>query len=264
MNQRIVIVGAGNVATHLARTMKKKGIVPTQIWSRSLASASILANDIGSLPVTCFDEVIDDADMYIISVPDQALSEVVRQLCSKKRNGVFVHTSGTMSMDVFDGNTEHYGVLYPMQTFSKQKTIDFSVVPCFLEASDARTLSLIRNVACLLSDNLYELSGEDRRWLHVAAVFACNFSNACYAMAARILEHHGLQFNVMLPLLKETIGKLQYMSPSEAQTGPAIRGDKNVMDKHLTMLNEQIDLKNVYKILSDEIEKQSYKNIKKL
>mgnify|MGYP002679318283 CR=1 FL=1 len=136
-------------------------------------------------------------------------------------------------MELFEGKCRHYGVLYPMQTFSKDKSLDFKKVPCFVEASDQ------------LAD--------DAIMLHVAAVFACNFSNACYTMAERILQAHGLSFDVMLPLVDETTAKLHSLSPVEAQTGPAVRNDHNVMNRHKDMLKDAPDMQAVYQMMSEII-----------
>ena len=256
MNKKIVMVGAGNVATHIALALANKGARPVQVWSRSRESATALASRVGSMPVTDIDDIDGRADIYLVSVADNALADVIGRLCSRHRQGIFVHTAGTMPMDLFRGKAQHYGVLYPMQTFSKRKPLDFSEIPCFVEASDQASLMAIRQLAELLSNRVYELSGNDRRWLHVAAVFACNFSNACCAMAARLLEDHGLDFSMMLPLVDETTRKLHSLSPAEAQTGPAARGDCNVMDRHVAMLGDYPDLQAVYKLMSDEIRKQ--------
>ena len=250
---KTVIVGAGNVATHVALALAGIGEPPEQIWSRTADSAAELAERTGSRAVTDMADIMDDADMYIVAVKDSAMSSVIDRLCDGRRKGVFVHTAGTMSMKLFEGRCEHYGVLYPMQTFSKNKALDFSGIPCFVEASDTDTLTKIRAVADKLSRRVYELEESERRWLHVAAVFACNFSNACYAMAADILQKHGIDFGVMLPLIDETTAKLHSLTPSEAQTGPAVREDHNVMDKHLDMLAGDGRLQDVYRMMSDVI-----------
>lgn len=247
---RIVMIGAGNVATHICRTLAGKDCSLVQVWSRSWESASELAALTGCEPVVSFDNIVRDADIYIISVVDSALDSVVGRLCAECRQGVFVHTAGTMPMQVFEGRAEHYGVMYPMQTFTKRKRLDFKVIPCFVEASDDGALAVIKRFASLLSDNVYELSGDDRRWLHVAAVFACNFSNACCAMSSRILKEHGLDFSVMLPLVDETMRKLHSLAPEEAQTGPAVREDYNVMDRHMEMLGGDEKLRQVYDMMS--------------
>ncbi len=256
---KIVLIGAGNVATHIATALAKRDMAPVQVWSRTEESANTLAAKIGSQPVIDIVNIVDDADIYIFSVVDKALDAVVAEVCRHIKRGICVHTAGTMSMDVFAGRCTNYGVLYPMQTFSRQKEVDFSVIPCFVEASDRETLDQISCLAHLLSERVYELSGDDRRWLHVAAVFACNFSNACYAMADHILKKHGLDFSVMLPLVDETTGKLHRLEPVEAQTGPAARKDYNVMDKHVAMLDNEPRLKEVYRLMSDMIIEQQNK-----
>lgn len=250
---KIVMIGAGNVATNIAKTLANIGETPVQIWSRTLASAETLANAVGTCATSDWDSVVKDADVYIVAVKDDAMLNVIDLLCAHCKHGVFVHTAGTMSMSMFTGKAEHYGVLYPMQTFSKQKEVDFRTVPCFVEASDKHTLDIIMELARLLSDNVRELAESERKWLHIAAVFSCNFANVCNAMAAQILERHGLSFDVMLPLLDETVAKLHRLHPREAQTGPASRGDVGVVSKHLAMLKDNKELSEVYSVLSNYI-----------
>ncbi|WP_443907818.1 Rossmann-like and DUF2520 domain-containing protein [Prevotella sp.] len=181
---------------------------------------------------------------------------MAKQLGEKPINGIVIHTAGSMAMDVLEGSCKHYGVLYPMQTFSKAKTVDFGRIPCFVEASDEETKRTVRELAEILSDHVYEMSSEERQWLHVAAVFACNFANCCFGMADDILRRHGLDFGVMLPLVEETVSKLRTLKPSEAQTGPARRKDMNVINKHLDMLKDQKE-KDVYRMMTEEIMKRS-------
>lgn len=250
---KIVMIGAGNVATNIAKALAKIGEKPVQIWSRTLASAKVLAETIDTCATSDWNSVVKDADIYIVSVRDDGMLNVIDQLCAHCKHGVCVHTAGTMSMNMFVGKAEHYGVLYPMQTFSKQKEVDFRSVPCFVEASDQQTLNTIKALAKLLSDNVCELIEADRKWLHIAAVFACNFANACNSMAAKILERHGLNYDVMLPLLDEMVAKLHRLHPKEAQTGPASRGDMGVVNQHLAMLEGDKELSDVYKVLSNYI-----------
>ncbi|WP_440423634.1 Rossmann-like and DUF2520 domain-containing protein [Prevotella merdae] len=250
---KTVIVGAGNVATHIAKTLAAHNCAPVQIWSRHADTAAVLAREVGSKAVARFEDIDTDSDVYIVSVADQALEGVIKDLCRCCKQGVFVHTAGTMSMDLFEGECNHYGVLYPMQTFSKDKALDFKKVPCFVEASDQMAYETIMQLANTLSDNVHRLEGKDRKWLHVAAVFACNFANACYTMAERILREHGLDFDVMLPLVDETTAKLHSMSPVEAQTGPAARNDHNVMNRHMDMLKDNADMQAVYRMMSEII-----------
>lgn len=253
---KIVLIGAGNVATSLAKALARQGCPPNQIWSRTLASAKALADVAGSRATSDWAEVERDADLYIVAVKDDAMANVISELCAHCRKGIFVHTAGTMSMDLFRGKAEHYGVFYPMQTFSKCKEVDFKNVPCFVEASDEATLNVVMSFAQSLSDNVRFLKEADRKWLHVAAVFACNFANACNAMAAEVLERHGLDFGVMLPLIDEMVAKLHHMHPREAQTGPASRGDAAVVGRHLDMLAANQPLWDVYKAMSEYINPQ--------
>lgn len=248
--KKVVLIGAGNVATNLAKALASVGHTPVQVWSRSLQSAKAVADCVVCNAVSDWSDVVTDADIYIVSVKDDALPSVIGELCKHCSHGVFIHTAGTMSMRLFEGKAERYGVMYPMQTFSKEKEVCFRTVPCFVEASDEKTLNVILAFAKLLSDNVHELKETDRKWLHIAAVFACNFTNVCNTMAAKILERHGLDYDVMLPLLDETVAKLHKMHPSDAQTGPASRGDKVVVGKHLDMLKDDTELYDVYRLLS--------------
>lgn len=248
-----ILIGAGNVATHIGRALLSAGQRPLQVWSRTLESAETLAEELGCEAVDDIDLLLADADMYIISVKDIALREVAQRLCRRQPKGIIVHTAGTMQMDVFDGMSNGCGVLYPMQTFSKHKQLEFKEIPCFVEASDEAALLKIKTIASMLSDVVIELDGADRKWLHLAAVFACNFSNACYIMAAEILKEHGLDFAVMRPLIEETTRKLGVMTPCEAQTGPAARGDRNVMSRQSELLAGHKDLQDIYNIMSEYI-----------
>lgn len=258
---KTILIGAGNVATSLAKSLALQGCAPAQIWSRTLVSAEALATAVGSRATADWREVDTDADLYIVAVKDSAMAEVIDNLCTHCNTGIFVHTAGTMSMNLFLGKAEHYGVLYPMQTFSKRKEVDFKQVPCFVEASDENTLNTIMQFAQQLSDNVRFLKEADRQWLHVAAVFACNFANACNAMAAEVLECHGLDFSVMLPLVDETVAKLHRLSPREAQTGPASRGDAIVAGRHLEMLAGNERLSEAYRVMSEYINPQLNLNL---
>lgn len=253
-NLSIVLIGAGNVATHMAKAMHAAGLAVLQVWSRTMASAQRVAGMIGCEAVCDYDRLRTDADVYIVSVKDDALPGVIANVCARCPGAVFLHTAGTMSMRLFEGHARHYGVVYPMQTFSKDKPLDFKQIPVFVEAVDERALAVARRVANALSCNVHDLPEQDRKWLHVAAVFACNFSNACYAMAERLLRQHGLDFSVMLPLVDETARKVHSLSPEAAQTGPAVRHDHVVMGEHMSMLGGQDDLRTVYRLMSDFIE----------
>jgi predicted short-subunit dehydrogenase-like oxidoreductase (DUF2520 family) len=180
------------------------------------------------------------------------LTDVVQQLVQGREEQFFAHTAGSMPLELFQGMARHYGVFYPMQSFTKERCVDFSEIPVFLEASDVQTLTLLKTLSATLTPHVYELSTDERRYLHLAAVFACNFANHCYALSAEILQQHGLPFNVMLPLIDETARKVHYLSPLEAQTGPAIRYDLNVINKQQQLLDDPA-MKELYERLSKSI-----------
>lgn len=270
---KIVLIGAGNLATHLGKALHAAGHDMLQVFSRTMQSAETLASLLDAEPLTDIAQVRDDADVYIFSVKDSALVQLVAQLCRHEADGlgedgavnalrkakkgeherVFLHTAGSMSLSVFKGMAQHYGVLYPMQTFSKQREVDFSIIPCFVEANDEFAQKQIEGLAREISGRVYQLSSEDRKYLHLSAVFACNFANHCYAISQELLEEHGIPFDVMLPLINETAAKVHEMKPKDAQTGPAVRYDENVIGKQSKLLENHPHFKKVYDSMSKSI-----------
>ena len=270
---KIVLIGAGNLATHLGKALHAAGHDMVQVFSRTMQSAETLASLLDAEPLTDIAQVRDDADVYIFSVKDSALIQLVAQLCRHEADGlgedgavnalrkakkgeherVFLHTAGSMPMSVFKGMAQHYGVLYPMQTFSKQREVDFSIIPCFVEANDEFAQKQIEGLAREISGRVYQLSSEDRKYLHLSAVFACNFANHCYAISQELLEEHGIPFDVMLPLINETAAKVHEMKPKDAQTGPAVRYDENVIGKQSKLLENHPHFKKVYDSMSKSI-----------
>ena len=249
---RIVLVGAGGLATNLGLALHEAGHDVLAVFSRTMEHARILAERIGSQPTDDICALPNEADLFIVSVKDAVLTDVVQQLMQGREEQYFAHTAGSMSLTLFQGMARHYGVFYPMQSFSKERRINFSEVPVFLEASDVQTLTLLKTLSATLTPHIYELSTDERRYLHLAAVFACNFANHCYALSAEILQQHGLPFSVMLPLIDETARKVHYLSPLEAQTGPAIRYDLNVINKQQQLLDDPA-MKELYERLSKSI-----------
>lgn len=249
---KIVLIGAGNLATHLGKALHAAGHDMVQVFSRTMQSAETLASLLDAEPLTDMAQVRDDADVYIFSVKDSALEQLISQLCGGEKK-VFLHTAGSMPMSVFRGKALHYGVLYPMQTFSKQREVDFSIIPCFIEANDEFALKQIEGLAGQISHRVYQLSSEDRKYLHLSAVFACNFANHCYAASQELLQQHGVPFDVMLPLIDETAAKVHGMTPKEAQTGPAVRYDENVIGKQIQLLENQPYFQKIYDCMSKSI-----------
>lgn len=256
---KIVLIGAGNLATHLGKALHAAGHDMVQVFSRTMQSAETLASLLDAEPLTDMAQVRDDADVYIFSVKDSALEQLISQLCGGEKK-VFLHTAGSMPMSVFRGKALHYGVLYPMQTFSKQREVDFSIIPCFIEANDEFALKQIEGLAGQISHRVFQLSSEDRKYLHLSAVFACNFANHCYAASQELLQQHGIPFDVMLPLIDETAAKVHGMTPKEAQTGPAVRYDENVIGKQIRLLENQPYFQKIYDCMSKSIHELESEN----
>ena len=232
---KVVLIGRGRLATNLEHALLAAGHEVVSINSRTLES----------LPT--------EADIFIVAVKDASLSDVIHATTKGREGQLFVHTAGSMPMDLFAGLTSHYGVFYPMQTFSKERMVDFNAISLFLEANDAVSMERLKMLAATLSPHIYELDSEGRKHLHLAAVFACNFVNHCYALSAEVLSAKGLPFSVMLPLVDETAQKVHELEPRKAQTGPAVRGDWNVMEMQAAMLADHPAVKHIYETLSNDI-----------
>lgn len=249
---KIVYVGSGNLATRLSLEMQRSGLTICQVYSPTAEHARKLATALGCSWTNVVNEIDPGADLYVFSLKDTALRPLLDQM--KPNGGLWVHTAGSMPLEIFEGYAERYGVLYPLQTFSKERTVDFRQIPFFLEASSEADGRLLERIAGRLSKNIRFLSSEKRRSLHLAAVFACNFANRMYALAARILEEQDIPFDVLLPLIDETAAKVHAMDPVKAQTGPAVRYDENVIHNHLAMLTDP-DLQAIYRQISQNIYK---------
>ena len=232
----IVIIGKGNVATNLDYAFRKKGIACQMVSSRE---------GLDQLP---------QANVYIYAVRDEALPSVVKQVVGVGKS-LHLHTSGTMPITVFGDDKPHAGIFYPFQTFSKARLIeDFSTVPVFFEARGIDDISAVYSLALSITSHVYETTQHDRERLHVAGVYACNFTNLMYTIAAELLQNTHIPFKALLPLIDETANKIHTLSPRDAQTGPARRGDENVMNHHLELLNEE--QRQVYQLLSAAIRKR--------
>ena len=251
----VVLLGAGRVATHLAPALVRAGYRVLQVWSRTEASARSLAEPLGIAYTTDLGDVVVDADVYIACVADGALSEVAERVVA--RAGVaplFLHTAGSVGMELWQRcGAAHYGILYPLQTFSKEREVDMREVSFFVEASDEDAMTAIEALAHNLSDRVYRADSKRRARLHVAAVFACNFTNAMYDVAHRLLAEENIPFEVLLPLIDETAAKVHVLLPHDAQTGPAVRGDSAVMQSHKAALVGDEELHMMYALISNYI-----------
>lgn len=258
-NKRIVMIGAGNVAHHLAPALLKAGLELCQIYSRSIESARALGIKTGISYTADLFAVYPDCDIYIFCVSDDSILSLYKSIRINKK-AIILHTSGSMPLDIFKNLADRYGVLYPLQTFSKKRVLDFSEVPLCIEASQPEVLKVVRELAENLSHCVQEISSEKRKKLHLAAVLANNFTNHLYTMAGNLLEEEGLGFDLLRPLIFETAHKVMLLTPYEAQTGPARRGDESILELHKKMLHKDRKLQSLYTLLSDSIKKEYIKN----
>ena len=251
----IVLLGAGRVATHLAPALKDAGYSLVQVWSRTEASARQLAEPLGVPYTTDFQTVATDADAYIVCVADAALPEVAGRIVDRVGEApLFLHTAGSVGVELWQGyRVSRYGILYPLQTFSKERAVDMHEVSLFVEASDENTLAEVDALARSLSGKVFRADSKLRARLHIAAVFACNFSNAMYDVAHQLLAQEDIPFEVLLPLIDETAAKVHELAPYEAQTGPAVRGDQAVMQRHVESLATNGKLQQLYTMISEYI-----------
>ena len=248
----VVLLGSGNVATQLGRALVEAGHRIKQVYSRTEGHAQALAATVGAEATNDLTTIDVQADVYIIAVKDDALAAVAAQLPTTLQ-GTVVHTAGSVDMAVLSEHAADYGVLYPLQTFSKAKVVDFSTIPIAIEASGEAVLLKLEALAGTLSKCVFRCDSKQRLSLHVAAVFACNFTNHFYAIAADILQEHGLEFDFIRPLILETAQKVMEHQPQEVQTGPAARNDVRTMGKHLELLETNPVLAQLYRLISKQI-----------
>lgn len=249
----LVFIGAGNLATNLAKAFYEKGFRIAQVYSRTLESAKALAEAVEADYTNELSALSTQAQLYIVALKDAVMRDLLPQMVKGREQGMWVHTAGSMPMDVWEGLTPRYGVFYPMQTFSKTRLVAFDEIPIFIESNQQADAQFLTAVAARLSHRVYEATSNQRKSLHLAAVFTCNFTNHLYALSAQLLQKYQLPFDAMLPLIDETARKVHTMSPLDAQTGPAIRYDLNVIHAHLAMLSDEPQMQALYQQLTDSI-----------
>jgi predicted short-subunit dehydrogenase-like oxidoreductase (DUF2520 family) len=259
--RKITMIGAGNVATHLALALRAKGFEILQVYSRTEESASRLATLTDASYTTNPDEISSESGLNIISVSDNAIEEILEKVSFG--SSLVVHTSGSIPMKVFKNKVLNYGVLYPLQTFSKERQLNYSDIPLCIEANSSANLEVLNHISTVLSKRVVFMTSQKRLSLHLAAVIACNFSNHLYTLAKSVLDEKGLSFDLLTPLIMETTGKAIEFGPEAVQTGPAIRNDVNVIEKHLELLSFSPELKEIYLQLSKNIRETHSKNIDK-
>jgi predicted short-subunit dehydrogenase-like oxidoreductase (DUF2520 family) len=247
----IVIIGAGNVGCHLARKLHAASFSISQVAGRRAENVKTLAADLDASYTLEFEKLITGQDLYIIALPDEVMEDVLPKL--PLTNELIVHTSGSVPMDILKPYSENFGVLYPLQTFTRRRKIDLKEVPIFVEANRIDNENALIGLAKKLSNKVLAADSVQRQYLHIAAVFASNFSNHMYDIARSVLEEQGLDFNLLSPLILETAAKATTMGPGKAQTGPARRNDVKVMQKHLEMLSGNEAAMEIYRRISESI-----------
>ncbi|MFD0764218.1 Rossmann-like and DUF2520 domain-containing protein [Mucilaginibacter lutimaris] len=248
---RITIIGSGNVATHLAAVFKNAGHRIAQVYSRNLHNALLLAYHVGAEAIDKPEDISPEADIFFLAIKDDAIPAFVPLLSSY--NKLIVHTSGAVGLNAIIKVTTNAGVFYPLQTFSKTKEVNFREVPLCIEGADEAITQTLEGLARDISNKVYRINSEKRKVLHLAAVFACNFTNHLYAIGEQLLTGSGMNFDMLRPLIAETADKIKEHSPAGVQTGPAVRNDELTMQSHLQMLNDKPDLQEIYTRLSQDI-----------
>lgn len=253
----IVIIGTGNVAYHIAKSFKTvKEINIIQAFNHKMSTQSVsFARQFKCKLVSDYNEIFKGADFYVIAVKDDAIVEVAKKLSVLKLKGIVVHTSGSIEMNVLKNVSKNIGVYYPLETFYKGAHIKWKQTPLLIEGNSKVITSKVKSLANAISKKVKEVDSNKRLQIHLAAVFACNFTNAMYVSAYQIIENHvgKNDTDLLMPIMQHSFHKLQNVHPRYAQTGPAMRNDKLVMKKHLNLIKENKQVSKVYTTLSDLI-----------
>lgn len=249
---KIVIIGSGNVAYHLAKAFTQNNIKVSQIFGRNEVELSKISSEF-NIPFST--DQLEDAEFYIIAVSDSAVENVSELI--KNENTLVAHTSGSLPMEILKGNYRKAS-FYPLQTFSKTKNLEYSKIPFFIEAENQIDEKSLFELASIISENVETSDYEKRKYIHLTAVFACNFVNHLFARAKEISDSQHLDFNYFIPLIDETVEKIHHLEPKSAQTGPAVRGDKRVLKLHEELITDEEHLK-IYQLMNESIKKMYHK-----
>ncbi len=252
---KIVFIGAGNVATHLSLALRKAKHDILQVYSRSASSAKELSQKLKCGYTTTVNEISFKGDVYIVSISDHAIKGFLKSFPLKSK--IILHTSGSVAMNVFGRKFINHGVIYPLQTFSKERLIKFNEVPLLIEANNSKTFTGIQSLADSVSPFVFRMSSAERKTVHLSAVIANNFTNHLFVLAEKILKKKNIPFPLLGPLIHETVIKAIKLTPHDAQTGPARRGDAMIISEHLKMLKNEPALQKIYKLLSADIEMEA-------
>lgn len=245
---KTVIIGSGNVAYHLAKAFTQNNIKVSQIFGRNEVELNKISEE---LNIPSSTKELADADLYLISVSDSSVEQVSDLI--KNENALVAHTSGSLPLEILKGNYRKAS-FYPLQTFSKTKNLDYSKIPFFIEAENQIDEKSLFELASIISENVETSDYERRKYIHLTAVFACNFVNHLFARAKEISDSQDLNFNYFIPLIDETVEKIHHLEPKSAQTGPAVRGDERVLKLHEDLITDEEHLK-IYQLMNESIKK---------
>lgn len=250
---KVTIIGAGNLGTHLAKAFFEKGIVISQVFSRKKEKAQTLAQIVGADAISNLENIEKTADLYLLTVSDDAISQVSRQLSTHLNLSLVVHTSGATSSLVFSDYFSRFGVFYPLQTFKADQKVDFSEVPLCIYGKREKDQKLLLQLAAQLSQSVHAIDDDQRATLHVAAVFANNFTNHLFHISQSLLAEKEVDFRLLLPLIQTTFEKIKTQHAMEVQTGPAIRSDHQTVHKHIEELSGHPVYQKIYRVISKSI-----------
>ena len=243
----VVILGTGNVAFHLFKAFSEaENIRVIQVYNHQQESLKYFSN---FTDTTTNINDLKPAHFYVLALKDDVIPEIAEQL--RSYDGIILHTSGAVGLNALESAT-NFGVFYPLQTFSKNKAVDFAEIPVCIEANSAENLEKIRSLASGITKDVRKIDSEQRKALHLAAVFVNNFSNHLYSIGAEICSGNNIDFSILKPLIKETASKIESLKPQEAQTGPALRNDQKTIEKHLAFLSKKH--KDIYSLLTQSIQ----------
>ncbi len=251
--KNVVLVGTGNLAWHLGHALVQIGIPVNCVLGRTEASTLELAKEIHAAGTGRPADLDPDTDICVICISDDAIIPVLDQM--NPGRSLMLHTAGSVPMDVFKGRALNYGVLYPFQTFTKGRAVQFINIPVLIEANSTQNLEVVRQLAGKISNKVIEANSVQRTYLHLAAVFAANFSNHMFALAEKLALEHDMPFELLKSLIQEMTSKAMSMSPAKAQTGPAVRRNMKVISRHIDLLQGHTDLQQMYRLISESIMK---------
>jgi predicted short-subunit dehydrogenase-like oxidoreductase (DUF2520 family) len=248
---KISLVGAGNVAWHLGKALTQKGYTISRVLDRTVSASKQLADELNAEYSGVPEDGIADTEACLICISDDAIAAVISRL--KPGKCLLMHTAGSISLEVFKDKAINYGVLYPLQTFTRDRPLDYSRIPFLTEANTAKNLKLINQMASSVSSHVMEADSTRRLYIHLSAIFASNFSNHMFVLAEKLALEYYMPFELLKPLISETTAKALDMSPKTAQTGPAVRGNLKVIEKHIELLKDNPRLQELYRLISESI-----------